>query len=61
MSWPIENVASWVSTAMREIGYSEELAEQGAYAVCWLQQRNAPGVAAMAQHIDFLSAYALTP
>jgi len=61
MSWSLDIIDGWVETALRNIGYSETLAKDGAFAVTWLQQRNAPGVAAMAQHIDFLSAYKLTP
>jgi len=53
MSWPLNTIELWVTLAMVKIGCAQS--------VCWLQQRDAPGVAAMAQHIDFLSAYELTP
>jgi len=61
MSWTFDTLEPWVKTALNNIGYTQSEAELGAQAVTWLQQRGAPGVAAMAQHIDFLSAYQLTP
>ena len=61
MSWSFDTIESWVSTALTNVGYSSEQALIGARSVTWLQQHHAPGVAAMAQHIDFLSAYKLTP
>jgi len=59
MSWPLDDVKAWVKTALSNMGYSEELASAGSWSVGWLQERDAPGVAAIAQHIDFLSAYQL--
>ena len=61
MSWNFNTVEPWVKAALLNIGYNESQALLGAWCVTWLQQRGAPGVAAMAQHIDFLSAYQLTP
>jgi len=61
MSWSYETIEQWVNSALLNCGYSESEAQLGADSVTWLQQRGAPGVAAMAQHIDFLSAYELTP
>lgn len=61
MSWSFNTLEQWVNAALINIGYTESEARLGANSVTWLQQRGAPGVAAMAQHIDFLSAYELTP
>jgi len=61
MSWSLDTVVDWVKGALLKVGYDDELADWGASSVRWLQQNDAPGVAAMAQHIDFLSAYQLTP
>ncbi len=61
MSWPLDTVEEWVKTALLRLGYSENQANIGSQSVTTLQQRNAPGVAAIAQHMDFLSAYKLTP
>lgn len=61
MSWSYDTVEAWVSTALTNLGYSQAQAELAAKSVTWLQQRHAPGVAAVAQHIDFISAYKLTP
>ena len=61
MSWSFDTLEQWVKTALLNIGYTESEALLGAHSVTWLQQRRAPGVAAIAQHIDFLSAYQFTP
>lgn len=61
MSWTYPTLEPWVKTALMNIGYTESESLLGAHCVTWLQQRGAPGVAAMAQHIDFLSAYQITP
>jgi len=61
MSWSFEIIETWVNTALVNLGYTEAQAKLGAQTVTWLQQRHAPGVAAMAQHIDFLSAHQCSP
>lgn len=61
MSWSLDIVEGWVEQALIRLGYTQNQATLGAHSVTWLQQRNAPGVAALAQHIDFLSAYKLAP
>lgn len=61
MSWSLSTVEGWVHQALRQLGYTQAQATLGAHAVTWLQQRSAPGVAALAQHIDFLSAYKIAP
>jgi len=61
MSWSFDTVESWVNTALMNLGYTAAQAQLGAQSVTWLQQRHAPGVAALAQHIDFISAYKFTP
>jgi len=61
MSWSYDTVEAWVNTALTKLGYKPAQAQLGAQSVIWLQQRHAPGLAAMAQHIDFISAYQFTP
>jgi hypothetical protein len=61
LGWPLAHVETWVFMACYNVGYTDHQAQVAAESVGWLQQRNAPGVAAIAQHIDFLSAYGMTP
>ncbi len=61
IGWSFEVVEDWVNTALLNLGYQSEQAAHAASSVIWLQQRHAPGVAAIAQHMDFISAYKITP
>ncbi len=61
LGWPLAHVETWVFMACYNVGYTDHQAQVAAESVGWLQERNAPGVAAMAQHIDYLSTHGMTP
>jgi len=52
MSWSLSEAASLAVKATRGAGYPWGLAQEAGYAIRWLQANGAPGVAALANHLQ---------